>query len=288
MPSQKLPLFGGLIWPLHNGSILPLVAPVPNVIAGPPDKSLSPAGVQAIYEIHLWLITGSDGAQQAYWLYAIEDSAPAVTRTIWSGNLAQLGVNARNEPIKILDGYPIRGNVSLGMLALFATGLDDVGDEYPTGAQVFGYAYRVGQGTVKESERRFIGEPSSDNGLSVGLPLVISPGGKETVHTFESGRVDEVSLAFTRDTNNPPDGNDPAGTIKILFEDANNQPIIAGHEVLINLQPQGQNYLRDPQSVYAIKQAAFGSTVYALDHIAVETLAQPDKDLYVHGYFHRQ
>lgn len=296
MTSPKLPLFGGIIFPLHNNVANPVpTAPIPNLIAMPTDKALQPAGIQDIFEVHLWLIPGGDDVQR-YWLYAFEDNNPAVTRIIWSGSLVDLGLWPRNQPIKILDGYPIRGNITLGMLLQFNTGIGDVGDEYPTGAQAFGYAYRVGQGSQHQGERRFIGEPSSDGGLTVGMPLVISPDNRRQVHTFQPNKIDEISLAFTRSVAvfvpPPPPPPSISGFIGILFEDANNNPVIPGHQVNIFIPAPNQNYFRDPQSVYTIYQAVFGTTFYtALDHITVlvpPDPADPEHDVYVHGYFNRR
>lgn len=297
MTSPKLPLFGGIIFPLHNNVANPVpTPPIPNLIAMPTDKALQPAGIQDIFEVHLWLIPGGDEDAQRYWLYAFEDNNPAVVRTIWSGSLTDLGIKVRNVPIKILDGYPIRGNITLGMLLQFNTGVGGMGDEYPIGAQAFGYAYRVGQGPQHQGERRFIGEPSSDGGLTVGMPLVIPQGDQQRVHTFQPNKIDEISLAFVRNVAEfiPPPPPPPSidSLIGIRFEDANNNQIIPGHQVNINILAPNQNYFRDPQSVYTIYQAVFGTTFYTtLDHITVLVpgpVADPEHDVYVHGYFNRR
>jgi len=284
MTAPKIPLLGGIIAPLHNGApnAVPPVAAIPNLIASPADKALQPVGVQDVFEYHLWLMPGLDPVQR-FWLYAVDDNNPGVQYTIWSALLSVLTTQPHGKPIKILDGYPVRGNISLYL----EIECNDQGDEYPIGAQAYGYAYRVGQGTQTQRERRFIGEPAADNELSFGLPLVVAPGGRRIVHTFEPGRIDEISLAFGFPV--PPDSSGDEGFCRLIFEDANNNPVIPAHSVPVWIELQQLNYFRDPQSVYRIYQAVFTPNTYPnLDHIAIVLDNEPARDLYVHGYFNRR
>lgn len=309
MPSQKLPLFGGIIAPVHNG-VEGVIAPVPAIVATPLDKALQPRGTQAYYEIHLWLIPGfplvggviDETHNEIYELYAYPDNNPAAERLIWSGNLWQtFSGNAWSAPLKILDGYPIRGNVTLA----FRANRNNAGevDQYPNGVQLFGHYYRVGEGTEIHPERRYIGEPSPDaDNISQGIPMLLSPGEKKVIHYFEPGRIDEMSLAWAIPGSVLPNSMMAAG---LAFEDENNNPLIPGHGVVI-LQflsvftiGSARNYFRDPQSVYPIHQAVFGSGFQqalglpALHHLSIINLntgvgETPESDLCVHGYFTRR
>jgi len=297
MTAPKIPLLGGIIAPLHNGcpNAVPVVPAIPNIIFSPADKALAPFGVQDTFELHLWLMVGQDTPR--YWLYSYEDNNPADIRTLWSGDFDTIvaGARADNEvdlsnygrPIKILDGVPIRGNVTVA-LVVESPNLSE--DDYPAGNQAFGYAYRVGQGSQDQRERRFIGEDLLD-GVSAGLPLKLTAGVKTPLHTFEPGRIDEISLTFTLDVPDFPDVM-PVGigdAVYVTFDDANNNPVIAGHQIQLYIDEQRLNYLRDPQSVYHINQAVFSPNVYTnLDHISVELQGVSTRTMYAHGYFNRR
>lgn len=270
MRSAKLPLFGGIILPLVNGDDL---ATALTVLGGPVDKNL-PKGEQAIYEIHLWLIPAipAIAASTGWVLSAIYDGDLPSFRVIAAGDIPSAGGDY-TYPVKILDGYPMRGNATLS-IGIVLTG--EAANQYPVGAQVFGYAYRVGQGDVFEPERRFIGEPSPD-GITVGTPLALPATTKKVLHRFESGHIDELSLHFQPY---------PAeAQVDLYFEDVNDQPVIPGHKVSF-LVPVGTepNNKRDPQSIYTIFKAVFGNTIFPnLDHISIEASAIAFAD----GYFTR-
>ena len=298
MTAPKIPLLGGIIAPMYEGSYgaAPAIPPTPNIIFSPADKALQPAGVQDTFELHLWLLPAV-GSSEVYWIYAYEDSTPADRRILWSGDFDTIaaGAGATNEadvdpygrPIKVLDGVPIRGNVTV---VLETTQFNFSEQLYPEGVQVYGYAYRVGQGSQNQRERRFIGEPSSDD-ISAGLPLKLVAGVKTPLHTFEPGRIDEISLAFILSVPDPPDPMpDPTGAeIVLTFDDANNNPIIAGHQVRMFIDDQKLNYFHDPQSIYQIYQAVFTPNSYTnLDHISVTLQADSTREMYVHGYFNRR
>jgi hypothetical protein len=310
MPSQKLPLFGGIIAPVHNGvydvvPASPVIAAIPTIVASPLDKALQPRGTQAYYELHLWLIPGFPKVDnvpslinnEIYNLYAYPDDNPAAARPIWSGNLFQtFGGNSWAAPIKILDGYPIRGNVTLAF-TVNRNKADEI-DQYPEGVQLFGYYYRVGEGTEIHPERRYIGEPSPDaDEVTKGIPLLLPAGEKKIIHQFESNRIDEMSLAWTL----PGDVFDPSSImyVELTFEDENGNPLIPGHKVSIIQFYSGafagpvRNAIRDPQSVYPIKDAVFGSGFQAalglpsLHHLSIENKSAKG-DMYAHGYFTRR
>jgi len=303
MPSQKLPLFSGIIYPVHNG--VPGVAASPLVVATPLDKGLLPRGTQAYYEVHLWMIPGyptgviADDNDEFYDLVAYPDDNPANYRNVWSGSLFRtFGGQVWAAPIKILDGYPLRGNVTLAFSAS-RNGAGQI-DQYPEGVQLFGYYYRVGEGTQIRPERRFIGEPSPDaDNVSQGLPLALPANEKKILHYFEKNRIDEMSLAWAwaSASYNPA----TVTYVELTFEDENNNPLIAGHKVSIVqfLTPPGtyvdpgRNFLRDPQSAYSVKNAVFGGGFQqayglpVLHHLSIKN-ASSKGDLYAHGYFTRR
>jgi hypothetical protein len=307
MPSQKLPLFNGIIAPVSYGNLndVPPVPASPVAVATPPDKNLEPRGAQAFYAIHLWLIPGVVAAEdenEFYQLSAFLDSNPTNLVPIWQGKLWEtfLG-NVYAAPMKILDGYPIRGNVGLVFQA-WKTKAGDV-NPYPEGAQLFGYYYRVGEGTQIEAERRFIGEPSSDaDNVTQGIPIELPANQeKKIVHYFEPNRIDEISLAWSF----PPVVSGPFNTthVGLYFEDENNNPLIPGHVVNIvqfqtNTAPPGlfdpqRNYLRDPKSIYTIYKAVFGGGLTNLGlpqphHLSMANLAPKNQSIYAHGYFTRR
>lgn len=282
MPSQKIPLFGGMIIPVHNGNT-PGIPIIPTIIASPLDKALKPEGVQGTYELHLWLKPGPQVASgdddEYYTITASLDSNPTDTRVVWSSKGSNTGSGVNGPPIKILDGYPVRGNVTLVLWVDIPIEL--VPDLYPVGVQIFGYYYRVGQGSQIQPERRFIGEPSPD-GLSTGLPLLLGPGERRVIHTFEDNRVDEISLAFVQ-----PANDEVAGLVNISFEDENNNLIIPDQEINILNMPS-PNFLRDPQSVYSINQVPFGGGYLPNLHQMAITNTRDNQIAWAHGYFTRR
>lgn len=264
MENAKLPLVGGIIFPLHNddGGL--------TVIGGPVDKDLPRQGEQAYYEVHLWLVPSAIQGTTTWKLYSVYDGDIASLRLVSRG-VVPIG---NTYPRKILDGYPMRGGTTLSMEIVLG---DTADDQYPVGAQVYGYAYRVGQGSVVEQERRFIGA-ESPNGIALGVPLDLPAATKVQVHKFSKDRIDEIALAFV------PTAAD--ARMKLYFEDVNDNPIITGHyaEFKVPVETE-QNSVRDPQSAYTIKGATFCNNIYQnLDHISLES----DVVAGVHGYFTRR
>lgn len=285
MPSQRMPLFGGMIIPVRTPQ--EGENPNPQIIFTPPDKALKPAGVQAHYELHLWLKPGAN-LSEYYVLEAYLDSDPANAQIVWSGTIARTFASLSNAAaIKILDGYVVRGNVTLRLSSTRTTG---DADDYPLGPQVWGYYYRVGRGTVIEAERRFIGQDSPD-GITEGVPIKLEPGEKEVIHVFEENRIDELSLAFTPDY--PDDSGD---TISLAFEDANGVDIIPGHRVNLLIPSSLPNFSHDPMSVYSIYQIPLGGGISPSYvnlpnpyQISAEIVAgEVNNPLWAHGYFTRR
>lgn len=293
MPQQKLPLFGGIIAPVHNGSDDPAIAATPLTIFTPPDKGLSPRGVQNYYELHLWLLPSSGGPDEVYQLEVTDDNVGADI-TLWAGNRATAFLGAPGgAALKILDGYPVRGNVTLKLTVAQVSAGGGGADLYPAGAQVWGYYYLRGAGSKLEEERRFIGAPSNDSdGLTVGLPVTLSPDEKQVLHTFENNRIDDVSLAFGL-VNPATVVPGSAAYARLFFEDANGNDIIAGHQVNLVVTGSVRNDIRDPQSIYNILGIPMGNspTYPNLHQISVQNIEIPNgvaPTMSAHGYFTRR
>lgn len=275
MTSQKLPLplLGGQIYPLHNAQ-----APgTPQTIFVPPDAVLDEP--PSTYEVHLWLMPPISYGEATAWSIDVQardlDTNTAVR--IWSGVITP--ANLSHWPIrKVLDGFPMRGNVSIEVVS--ATAGADV-DQYPVGAQVFGYCYRIGQGPVLQTERRFIGQNLPE--FKKGLPFSIPAATKQVVHTFEAGRIDEISLALS--------ASPPAGAL-LYFEDAAGNPIIPTQSISVPAAPIPDLSSAEaeapegiqPFSPYLIHQIPFGGINPNLKRISVQAVGG---DITVHGYFTR-
>ena len=220
MPSQRLPLFGGIIQPIH----VTVSATTVPIFTAPVDLR-SPR----TYELHLWLLpafTQAAGEEEEYTVTAQDGALGGV---VWRGKSAAGGFLAGAKPIKVLDGYPVRGGVTLAMTGKKAAGAD----RYPVGAQMWGYLYQLGEGTAYSGERRFIGRedlPGYNAGVpfSFGMPSTPAAPDSQIIHVFEPGRLDDVSLALAC---LPGAAGDLFFLALLSFEDVNNVPLIPGHYV---------------------------------------------------------
>jgi len=225
MPSQKLPLFDGIIQPVHCG-VVP--NPTNNLIFA---KSFDPKAPRT-YEVHLWLMP-----QEASALYSVVASegpyATAVKKAeVWTGRATGAPNDSfpnGSRPIKVLDGYPVRGDVQLSLNCTAAA------DSFPTGPQMFGYYYQVGSGEARDFEHRYIGDKTL-SGFNQGVPqafVVPATGGGISadliIHTFEPGRIDDISLALSM----LGAGESDIYVASIRFEDVNNVSLIPGHSVIV-------------------------------------------------------
>jgi hypothetical protein len=294
MPSLKRPLFLGNIQPVHIG----IGASALTDVFTPPDST---SKAPQTYELHLWLLPQSAAGYglnlPTYALLASEGPPASATKigTLWSGKTG-IGGFAIPRPIKILDGYPIRGNVSVTLLASAAAGVDP----YPIGPQLWGYYLPAGQGSKVELEHRFIGNIAGLAAFNSGVPdsFVASappgtPGTSKIIHVFQKGRIDEISLAFAA-------SGDPV-VARVTFEDVANNPIIPGHYVDFRLvhtvgdpaviptataSPQG-HILQTP---YMLSGVPFGGVNPLLDHIrvtAIPSVGPSGSAFGVHGFFIR-
>lgn len=263
MPTQKIPLFNGLIVPL------PVSGDTVEVFT-PPDKDLAD-GTQATYEVHLWVVyptTGEDVPTIA--ITAQQASDPAVI--VWQQSRSDIEDSVpAGVPAKVLDGYPVRGDVTL---LASRTSIEGIAPGF-----AFGYYYRVGQGHLMQPERRFIGEAL--DGFNAGVPIKFVAGNRKIIHYFEKNRIDEISLAFCAST--PSD----SGFAVISFEDAANNPIPGTEDVFLAVGIlEGANSVRDPQSVYTLFQIPLGGGGSpTLDHISISLNGLTT--LTAHGYFTR-
>jgi len=290
MPQQKLPLFGGIIAPVHNGVLAngASVDAIPAVVGGCPDNALSPRGVQNYHEIHLWLKPGNDPTE-IYLLYAQDNSDPTYARAIWAGSLpVTFGGITYGPAVKVLDGYPLRGDVTL-YLVVNTSGGGSV-DQYPRGPQVYGYYYVRGKGPEVQDERRFIGEDSRDSDeVTVGFPYNLAAGEDQVIHTFENDRIDDISLSFRHVLPSLPDG--LQAWVDLYFEDENGNSIIPNHQVRFNVL--ASRYYHDPQSVYDLFQIPLGGGISPAglanpSRMRVEVDDASTVGVAVHGYFTRR
>ena len=268
MGAQKIPLFDGVMKPVGD-----VAGAVEVPLFTPPDKNLAD-GTQAFYEVHAWVmpeetqVAGGD----AYALVAVQDSAPAVAALIWQRAHAELALLS-GLPIKILDGYPVRGDVTIK--GLFKANVEST--------NLYGYYYRIGQGDVVQTARRFIGQALSPS-IDAGLSVTFAPGDKKVIHKFENGRIDEMSLAFVKLS---IDGTTALALLR--FEDASGVLVPGTVPIPITVQTL-YDYQRNPVSPYTIYQAAFGGSPVkpTLAQMSVESVAVPGQATFaVHGYFTR-
>ena len=277
---QKIPLFNGVIASVEavpGGTLLDVFTP--------PDKT---SKAPAIYEVHLYMSPRSANNPAATSVvYSLLAQQGADLGVVWKcpSDAAASNVFVNRNPIaKVLDGYPIRGDVKLFVAAV---GVAVAGDP----AFFWGYYHRVGQGQLKQPERRPIGKAL--DGFNAGVPFTLAPGADAVIHTFAKNKIDEISLAagFFNDHTN-------ADTVSLLFEDVNNVPVgpiatfrpaksndysvdAAGSVVL---PPFGGLF---PPSPYFIHQCPFGGGYLpTLDHLRVKNNSA-GVGASVHGYFTR-
>lgn len=276
--SQKIPLFNGVI-----GSLEAAVAPGATLpVFTPPDAD---SDAPNIYEVHLFMsprsVNGGAGDAVSMAVRAYEN--PAAPFTVWRAPTTSAAIN-RSPVSKMLDGYPIRGGVSLDFLA---AGSAQPGDEI----FLWGYYHRVGQGPLKEAERRPIGLALAP--FNAGVPFALAPGASAIIHVFQQNRIDEISLAAVfSDTVGATD------TVSLLFEDASNVPVSAiatfrpananEYDPLASgrvLPPEASLF---PPSPYFIHQCPFGGgAIPTLHHLRV-TNNSPSLVAFIHGYFTRR
>jgi hypothetical protein len=265
MPSQKIPLFDGVMKAV--GEPTGLVA-VP--LFTPPDKALRD-GTQAFYEVHMWVVPSLTPDVAPISGYAIASISGAASTVLWQGDDAALDFQA-GLPVKVLDGVPVRGDVSI--VGLFKSVAD--------ATHVYGYYHRVGQGEVVQPARRFIGEAPA-SGFSAGLSIPFLAGNKKVIHKFEKGRIDEISLAFQKLSVDVA-----APTAFLRFEDAAGV-LIPGTQPIAIITTTFPDYRRNPASPYNFYQAPFGGSpnLPTLAQLSVESAAAPNAFFAVHGYFTR-
>lgn len=301
MSQQKIPLFGGLIQACHDST-----TPTPAVtqVFTPPDKTLTP-GSQSYYAVHLWLkpaeivLPGAGATDYFYALNAVRSASPADKRLIWSSaatflldvtgffnsggpTIVQVE-NFGGVPIKILDGYVVRGDVLLQLESRTpAPGADQFAS--PDGTKIWGFYYRLGA----ESEGyRFIGEPPAGSLFDTGLPVKIGPGETKVLHAFQPDRIDEIyleiaSLFF-------PGEGDVANPTTLTFSDsaAAGGNALSAVNILLPKDVRGApNTIRDPESPYNI-YGAWGNNPTLKTLQATNTEAPGGADIFVHGRFAR-
>jgi hypothetical protein len=278
---QKIPLFSGVIASLE-------AVPSPGTtldVFTPPDKT---SKVPAIYEVHLFMSPRSaNGPAVDGPVYKLRAQSDVDVGVVWQcphTASAAVGFVDRAPISKILDGFPVRGDVKL---SLNADGVAAPGDP----AFIWGYVHRIGEGRLKQAERRPIGKALA--GFNAGMPFTLLPGADVVVHTFAKNRIDEISLAAVfLDTTGTGE------TVSLIFEDANNVPVAPA----ATFRPQKSNtYSLDaaggvvlppfgglfPSSPYFIHQCPFGGGyIPTLDHLRIKNNSAGTAAS-IHGYFTR-
>lgn len=291
--SQKIPLFNGVIVGAPVAAAPGFVTPV----FTPPDAD---SDAPAIYEVHLYVAprrsnAGAPGQDPVTAIVrAYESTGIALAVPVWR---ATANANVKANPIaKALDGHPVRGDVTLDMLASAAGGGDPI--------FMWGYSRRVGEGPQIQPERRPIGQAPATP-FNAGVPFRIPPnGGNQIVHVFEQNRIDEISLAAFFDSDAAAALTD--NFLQLTFEDVNNNPL-ASPFIFV---PQTSNMYEEigsagalkalppfaslfPPSAYLIHQCPFGGGYLpTLHHIRAWNIRVgaegTNPDAIVHGYFTRR
>jgi hypothetical protein len=286
MASQKIPLFNGLFQPCHDGIG---AAEAVTTVFTPPDKTAK-AGTQAFYLLHLWIKNTLVEKAEEYVLRAYRGSAMADKRLLWRSNAAILSQlvgpasapvdvpSAVGVPVKILDGYPVRGDVIVE-LATTAAAADSF--SLGEGTRIWGYYQRIG---MDDNEPvRFIGEPPAGPAYDTGLPLKVSPGELVTLHTFEANRIDEISLQLAVEDDLI---NHAAAILSLAGADG---VALGGNTNTLSILPNtpilgAPNSLRDPKSPNGF-YGVFGNNPL-LKTLRVGNF-DLTRDVFIHGRFTR-
>jgi hypothetical protein len=162
-----------------------------------------------------------------------------------SGSPAHVSFASYGVPVKVLDGYLVRGDVQIELASgpVVDGGVDLF--SYPKGTKIWGYYQRLGDSIEAWN---FIGEPPAGPLFDTGLPLALDKGEQKVVHTFDPARMDEIFLAFT-DT---LDEHVAGSSVFVSFRNADMSIVSqSAMEILADRRTFGSpNYLRDPKSVY--------------------------------------
>lgn len=284
MPQQKLPLFNGLIQACHDG----VGGQAATAIFSPPDKGLTP-GSQAYYAVHLWLKPADDGAGDPFYnVVAFRSSNPGDLRVPWASSNAILyqitgKSNAANPipafkgvPVKILDGYIVRGDVVLELLVANANA-----DNFAkaSGTKLWGYYQRI---SLDDQEWRFIGDPPIGPLFDAGMPTLVGPSSSAIVHKFDPSRTDELYLSIVNSVTPGYGGPLSSATVELLDTSG---AVLSQLELEQDFNTLGApNYIRDPASAYTL-HGVFGNN----PNLASLRVTNNDANvtIFVHGRYAR-
>ena len=306
MTQQKIPLFGGLPKACQDGTAAS--GGLLTSIFTPPDSSLA-AGSQSYYAVHLWMrptshytnpdpmdptVMGASFAVAAY-----RASAPADKRLVWAGNSYSLNQPAAptmlpfvspgircdyGVGVKVLDGYLVRGDVLLELAIQNATlnaytSADPL--VQPTGTFIWGYYQRVGT----DDSWRTIGEPPVGPKFDTGLPIILLPGERKIIHTFEANRFDELAIQMV----NPNPLSTAVGAVLLSFADASQVNLPHTTSLFLNAQAVtgSPNSLRDPEMVYGFTGVFGGNPQLRYLMAENEATIYAVQNAYIHGRFNR-
>jgi hypothetical protein len=267
----------------------------------PPDKTLQP-GSQAYYALHLWVkpalltdVSPETGVALIYSVKAYRGAVPADRRAIWQAVSASLlqptvsvtAVGADIEssygvPVKVLDGYPVRGDVTVELEIQAADPSVDHRTEV-TGTRIWGYYERIGA-EDGSGPWRFIGEPPAGALFDTGLPIQLAQSVPTIIHTFAPDRFDEVDLQVSCISASP------TRSASFYLADQTEAIIAFGNITMVAVEwiLGTPNALRDPKSVYNLRGVFGGnSTLKYLMAIASPDGAYAASPVSVHGRFAR-
>jgi hypothetical protein len=196
--------------------------------------------------------------------------------------VAELTDGAKSDygiPVKILDGYLVRGDVALELVIAGAT-VNAYASADPAvraaGTFVWGYYQRVGT----DDAWRFIGEPPAGPKFDTGLPIRLLKDERKIIHTFEYNRFDELFIQMVTANLDPA-----TGPFVLSLADANEVDL--PHSTLLFQNSEGvlgaPNGLRDPVTGYNF-HGVFGGNAKLKYLMAMSAQAGA---AHVHGRFNR-
>jgi hypothetical protein len=182
-------------------------------------------------------------------------------------------------PVKVLDGYPIRGDMFVELTSVCATA--NGSDKYAAsnGTKVWGFFEKIGG--IEEENFRFIGEPPAGPLFDTGMPVALAALETKIVHTFSSDRYDELYLQLASDATDAK-----LNQVSVFMADATGLTAVSFSNyaaVTASWIGGAPNSIRDPKSPYAF-YGVFGGNAKA-PYLSVASAAL--SSVYVHGKFSR-
>jgi hypothetical protein len=226
-------------------------------------------------------------------------AVPADKRIVWAGNSYSLNKPAAptelpfvssgircdyGVAVKILDGYLVRGDVLLELGSQNAT-VNAYASANPlippTGTFIWGYYQRVGT----DDSWRGIGEAPAGPKFDTGLPIVLLPGERKIIHTFEANRFDELVIHMA----NPSPVSADIVPVILSFADAGQVDLPHTASLFLNAQAftGSPNSLRDPETMYGFTGVFGGNPQLRYLMATNEPTLYAAGNAYIHGRYNR-